>query len=87
MPEKQFREKFYTMTKKREEFTFNNMCIDFCKICTFLKVVFLMFITYRMFHYGYYKNFFTLLIGLAFVNITFNYIVYNRLVPIKFKNN
>ena len=86
MPEKGFRDDFYHMTSSSDEFTIKNTCFDFIRILDLFKLLFIIFITYRMFHYGYYKNFFIILFGLAFVNITFNYIVYNRLVPIKFKN-
>ena len=86
MPEKGFRDDFYHMTRSSDEFTIKNTCFDFIRILYLFKLLFIIFITYRMFYFGYYKNFFILITGLAFINITFNYIVYNRLVPRKFKN-
>ena len=69
MPEKIFRERFYTMTKKREAFTVNSMCIDFCKICTFLKVVFLMFMCtiQCLAHIDIYKSMYLLRYGVLSV--------------------
>jgi hypothetical protein len=81
MPEKGFRDDFYHMTRSSEAFTVTKMCIDFFKIIDFLKIVMTIFITYRMVNLNEYKKFFILLFTLAAVNMIFNYIVYNRLVP------
>ena len=76
-----FRDKFYKMTRWEEEFTITKMCIDFFKIIEFFKIMFTAFITYRMFNLNEHKKFFSILFTIALVNISFNYIVYNRLVP------
>lgn len=69
------------MTRWNDEFTITKMCIDFFKIVEFFKIVFTAFIVYRMFNLQEHKKFFTILFTIAFVNVVFNYIVYNRLVP------
>lgn len=69
------------MTRWNDEFTITKMCIDFFKIIEFFKIVFTAFIVYRMFNLQEHKKFFTILFTIAFVNVVFNYIVYNRLVP------
>ena len=76
-----FRDKFYKMTRWEEEFTITKMCIDFFKIIEFFKIMFTAFITYRMFNLNEHKKFFSILFTIALVNMSFNYIVYNRLVP------
>lgn len=81
MSSPRFRDKFYKMTRWNDEFTITKMCIDFFKIIEFFKIVFTAFIVYRMFNLQEHKKFFTILFTIAFVNVVFNYIVYNRLVP------
>lgn len=81
MSSTRFRDKFYKMTRWNDEFTITRMCIDFFKIIEFFKIIFVAFIVYRMFNLQEHKKFFTILFTIAFVNIVFNYIVYNTLVP------
>ncbi len=82
---KKLREKFFKFTKDGEEFTLGKTCVDFFGICNLFKILFVLFITYRMFYFDHYKKFFFLIFSLAFVNITFNYIVYNRFLNIKLR--
>lgn len=76
-----YRDRFFKLTKWEDEFTITRMCIDFFKIIEFFKIIFTAFMVYRMFNLQEHKKFFSLLFTIAFINIVFNYIVYNRLVP------
>ena len=87
MSTRQHRDRFFKMTKWDDEFTITRMCIDFFKIIEFFKIVFTAFMVYRMFNLQEHKKFFSILFTIAFINIVFNYIVYNRLVPMAIPNN
>ena len=76
-----YSDKFFKLSKWRDEFTITRMCIDFFKIIEFFKIIFTAFMVYRMFNLQEHKKFFSILFTIAFINIVFNYIVYNRLVP------
>ena len=82
-----YSDKFFKLSKWRDEFTITRMCIDFFKIIEFFKIIFTAFMVYRMFNLQEHKKFFSILFTIAFINIVFNYIVYNRLVPMANPNN